>query len=45
VRLLGREGDRYLIEHGDGSVGWVEGWPDAAVMVPIDVAEREALNA
>ena len=45
VRLLGRDDDRYLVEHPDGSVGWVEGWPYAAVMIPIEAVERDALHA
>ena len=44
VRVLGKDDDRYLVEHADGSIGWVEGWPYSAVLVSVETVEREALN-
>lgn len=32
VRLLGRLDDRYLVEHPDGSMGWITGWPHERVV-------------
>lgn len=45
VRLLGRLDDRYLVEHPDGSMGWITGWPHESVMISVDTVEKEALHA
>lgn len=44
VRLLARSDKGFLVEHEDGSAGWVTGWLHRAVMVPVDTAERDGLH-
>jgi hypothetical protein len=39
VRILDRNGDRFLVEFADGSCGWHEG-----PLIPVEVVEREALR-